>query len=284
MKFLVRLLARSVAVLSFIFASTAFADPGIFPFSINGDLKQGGLVRATIAPGASVSVDGRELILDASGNFIFGFDRDHDGTADVSVTFADGKTWAGAVDIATRDYDIQRVEGIAKKYVEPPAETLARIREEAKRKRAARKEMNASTGYLADFSWPLTGRISGVYGSQRFYNGKPGRPHFGLDIAAPAGTNFHAPADGVVTLADDDMYFEGGLIFLDHGLGLTSAFLHLSGVDVKPGDVVKQGDVLGRVGAAGRANGPHLDWRMYWFDQHIDPAFLVGSMPVAMAK
>lgn len=261
-------------------AGAAQAEAALLPFALQGVLKQGGLVRAKIEPGAKITIDDRDLLLDKAGNFIFGFDRDYGSKAEVNVTFPDGRTWAGSLDITARDYDIQYVEGIAKKYVEPPAETLSRIRAEAKRKRAARKGMNASSGYLADFAWPLTGRISGVYGSQRFYNGKPGRPHFGLDIAAPSGTYFHAPADGVVTLADDDMYYEGGLIFLDHGLGLTSAFLHLSGVDVKPGDVVKKGDVLGRVGAAGRANGPHLDWRMYWFDQHIDPAFLVGEMSV----
>lgn len=276
MRFWVRLLGLFSLVLS----SSAFADPGILPFSVSGELKQGGLVRAKIEPGAKVTLDGRDLLLDSAGNFIFGFDRDYGDKAEVHVTFADGRDWSGVLDVGTRDYDVQYVEGIAKKYVEPPADTLARIRAEAKRKRAARAEMNASTGYLADFTWPLTGRISGVYGSQRYYNGKPGRPHFGVDVAAPTGTSFHAPADGVVTLADDDMYFEGGLIFLDHGMGLTSAFLHLSGVDVKSGDVVVKGDVLGRVGAAGRANGPHLDWRMYWFDQHIDPVLIVGSMPV----
>lgn len=274
-----RLWVRFLGLFSLVLSSSAYADPGILPFSVSGELKQGGLIRAAIAPGAKVTLDGRDLLLDEAGNFIFGFDRDYGDKAEVNVTFADGRDWSGVLDIDSRDYDVQYVEGIAKKYVEPPADTLARIRAEAKRKRAARKQMNASTGYLADFGWPLTGRISGVYGSQRYYNGKPGRPHFGVDVAAPAGTEFHAPADGVVTLADDDMYFEGGLIFLDHGMGLTSAFLHLSGVDVKPGDVVAKGDVLGRVGAAGRANGPHLDWRMYWFDQHIDPVLIVGAMP-----
>lgn len=275
---------RTLVLLFLLVSSSAFADPahaegGVVPFTLQGALKQGGLIRAAVEPGARVTLDGRDLLLDDAGNFIFGFDRDYSAAAQLTVTFVDGRTWAGALDVEARVFDVQYVEGIAKKYVEPPAETLARIRAEAKRKRAARAKMNPSAGYLADFAWPLTGRISGVYGSRRYYNGKPGRPHFGVDVAAPTGTVFHAPADGVVTLADEDMYYEGGLIFLDHGLGLTSAFLHLSGVDVKPGDVVKKGDALGRVGAAGRANGPHLDWRMYWFDQHIDPALIVGPMP-----
>lgn len=250
-----------------------------FPFTMDGLMKQGGLIRAQIEPGAKVTIDGREILIDAEGRFIFGFDRDHDKDIEISVTRADGTTWSGTMGVEPRDYDIQRVEGIPKKYVEPPAEVLARIKREGAQKRQARGLMSPSDGYFADFSWPLTGRISGVYGSQRFYNGTPSRPHFGVDIAAPTGTPFVAPADGVVTLAEGDMYYEGGLIFLDHGFGLISAFLHLSGVDVKAGDVVKKGDVLGRVGAAGRANGPHLDWRMYWFDQHIDPVTLVGPMP-----
>lgn len=249
------------------------------PFSSVGELQQGGLIRAQSTPGTKVTIDGRNIELDSEGRFIFGFDRDHKSAASVEITRADGSAWSGVLDIAPREYDIQYVEGIAKKYIEPAPETLARIRAEAKRKRAARARNEISSGFLADFVWPLTGRISGVYGSQRFYNGNPGRPHFGVDVAAPTGTLFHSPAAGVVTLADDDMYYEGGLIFLDHGHGLTSAFLHLSGVDVKPGDIIAKGDLLGRVGAGGRANGPHLDWRMYWFDQHIDPVLVVGPMP-----
>lgn len=260
-------------------ATAAFANSAALPFTMTGALQQGGLVRAQIATGAKVSIDGRKVELDGAGKFIFGFDRDHTATSNIEVSFANGETWSGDLAIEPREWNIQYIEGIAKKYIEPPAETLARIRAEAVRKRAARAQSNVSTGHLADFVWPLTGRISGVYGSQRFYNGTPGRPHFGVDIAAKTGTPFHSPADGVVTLADEDMYYEGGLIFLDHGAGLTSAFLHLSGVDVKPGDVVAKGDLLGRVGAGGRANGPHLDWRMYWFDQHIDPVLVVGPMP-----
>ena len=249
------------------------------PFPMDGELKQGGLIRAQVEPGTTVSVDGRSLLVDETGQFIFGFDRDHGQSAKVTVVKPTGEIWNGELSISAREYDVQYVEGIAKKYVQPPAETLARIKKEGVQKRAARKLMSASQGYGADFIWPLTGRISGVYGSQRFYNGTPGRPHFGVDIAAKTGTHFFAPAGGVVTLSEEDMYYEGGLIFLDHGHGLVSAFLHLSGVDVKAGDVVEKGALLGRVGAGGRANGPHLDWRMYWYDQHIDPVTLVGPMP-----
>lgn len=269
-----------IAAIGVLGITTTPALASDIPFSMEGELTQGGLIRAEVEPGTSVSIDGRTLLVDEQGRFIFGFDRDYDTSAKVTVVKPTGEIWNGELSVSTREYDVQYVEGIAKKYVEPPAETLARIKKEGVQKRAARKLMSASEGFVADFSWPLTGRISGVYGSQRYYNGKPGRPHFGVDVAAPTGTTFHAPAGGVVTLSEEDMYYEGGLIFLDHGHGLVSAFLHLSGVDVKAGDVVEKGDVLGRVGAGGRANGPHLDWRMYWYDQHIDPVTLVGPMPV----
>ena len=132
---------------------------------------------------------------------------------------------------------------------------------------------------MARFQWPVEGRISGVYGSQRILNGIPKRPHFGIDIAAPAGTPIRAPAVGLVTLAADDHYYTGGTVILDHGHGLTSAFLHLQEVRVAPGQTVAQGEVIGTLGATGRATGPHLDWRINWFDQRLDPAFFVPPMP-----
>ena len=125
----------------------------------------------------------------------------------------------------------------------------------------------------------MTGPISGVYGSQRFYNGEPRRPHYGLDIAAGEGALVRAPQAGTVRLAEPDMYFEGGLIFIDHGHSLISVLMHLSSVDVEAGMDVKQGDVVGKVGATGRVTGPHLDWRMYWRDAHVDPQLLLGPQP-----
>ncbi|TNE41252.1 MAG: M23 family metallopeptidase [Alphaproteobacteria bacterium] len=242
------------------------------------ELEQGSLYRAQMPSDANLYLNGNEVSVDEEDRVVFGFDRDAPPIAEFKVELPDCVSEFD-VDIAQRKYDISYVEGVDQKYVEPPAEVLARIRAEGAQKRAARNQNSASDGFFAEFKWPLTGRISGVYGSQRFYNGTPKTPHYGVDVAAPSGTTFYAPAPGVVTLASEDMYFEGGLIFLDHGMGVISAFLHLSGVDVKVGDVVATGDPLGRVGAKGRANGPHLDWRMYWQDQHIDPELLVGPMP-----
>jgi murein DD-endopeptidase MepM/ murein hydrolase activator NlpD len=129
------------------------------------------------------------------------------------------------------------------------------------------------------FTWPVKGRISGVYGSQRVYNGTPGAPHYGVDVAVPTGTPVRAPASGVITLAEPDLYYSGGTVILDHGYGLSSSFLHLSKVHVTVGQRLAVGDLLGEVGATGRATGPHLDWRMSWLSERIDPQFLVPPMP-----
>lgn len=128
---------------------------------------------------------------------------------------------------------------------------------------------------MQDFIWPAKGRLSGFYGSQRVLNGDPKRPHYGVDVAAPTGTEVVAPADGVVRLAHPDLFFSGGTIIIDHGFGVNSTFLHLSSVDVEVGEPVKQGDFIGRIGATGRATGPHLDWRINWLNHRLDPQLLV---------
>ena len=132
---------------------------------------------------------------------------------------------------------------------------------------------------LAGFQWPAIGPISGVYGSQRIYNGTPRSPHYGVDVAVPTGTPVLAPSSGVVTLAEPDLFYSGGTIILDHGFRLSSSFLHLSKVHVAVGQEVKQGELIGEVGATGRATGPHLDWRMSWRNQRIDPQLLAPPMP-----
>ena len=132
--------------------------------------------------------------------------------------------------------------------------------------------------FLSDFQWPLTGRISGVYGSQRVYNGKPGRPHYGVDVARPTGTVVVAPADAVVTLVQQNNYYSGGTLIMDHGYGVSSTMIHLSEVLVNDGQTVKQGDPVAKVGASGRATGPHLDWRLNWFEVKLDPVTVVPPM------
>lgn len=245
---------------------------------LDGDFVQGGLVIGSTAPGSTVTLDGRAARVAPDGQFLFGFTRDAAPVAVLEITAPDGAVDRRELKVEPRDYDIQRIDGLPRKMVTPPADVLARIRREGAAIKAARSRDTPVAYFRSGFTWPARGRISGVYGSQRILNGKPRRPHFGIDIAGPVGTTVVAPADGIVRLAEPDLYYSGGTIILDHGHGLSSAFLHMSRVVVKPGDGVKQGDPLGAIGATGRATGPHLDWRINWFDRRLDAGLLVPPM------
>ncbi|MDP2213884.1 M23 family metallopeptidase [Phenylobacterium sp.] len=265
---------------SFPVAMPALADT---PLDLRGRMEQGGLVVGQAAPGAKATLDGMALDVDEAGTFAFGFDRDHGAQAKLNVTYADGSTVERLLAVKAREWQIQRVEGVPQKFVSPPPEAMAQIARSAALKDEARKTRAAGTSFTEEFIWPATGPISGVFGSQRYYNGEPRRPHYGVDVAAPTGTPIHAPAAGIVTLASEEMYFEGGLVFLDHGQGVTSLMMHMSRIDVKAGQRVAQGDVLGAVGGTGRATGPHLHWGLYWRGAWLDPQLLVGPMEEAIA-
>ncbi|MBI1260687.1 MAG: peptidoglycan DD-metalloendopeptidase family protein [Rhizobiales bacterium] len=247
--------------------------------SLKGTPEQGALMIGQTEPGAKVTIDGRSLMVSQKGYFAFGFDRDHGPKATLVVTTPDGVSETKSLAVAARDYDIQRINGIAPKYVSPPAETLKRIAKEREMKKRARPADTPADWFAETFIWPAKGPISGVYGSQRIFNGEPRRPHFGLDIAAPKGAPVVAPADGIVRLANPDMYFEGGLVFIDHGQGVSTYYMHLSKIDVKPGQSVRQGDVIGAVGSTGRATGPHLHWGMSWLGTPLDPQLMVKDTP-----
>ena len=252
---------------------------GAGQLGLEGNFQQGGLVLGSTDPGARVTLDGKPVRVSPSGRFLLGFGRDAPAEARLAVAYPDGSSETRRLAIAQRDYDVQRIDGLPPKMVTPPAEVLARIGRENARIAEARAHDRPEALFERGFRWPARGRISGVYGSQRVLNGEPRRPHYGIDIAAPTGTPVIAPSDGVVALAEDDLYYTGGTIILDHGHGLSSAFLHLSEVQVAPGERVAQGQQIGTVGATGRATGPHLDWRINWFSERLDPALLVGPMP-----
>lgn len=256
--------------------------PGVaaeVPLRLEGDMAQGSLVVGRTAPDARVRFAGEPVRVSSAGVFLVGFGRDAPRTRRLVVELPDGRRIERSLEIARRDYDIQRIDGVEPSKVTPPEDALPRIREEVRLVREARRRDAERTDFLQDFRWPVTGRITGVYGSQRFYNGEPRRPHYGIDIAAPAGTPVRAPATGVVTLAHPDMYFSGGTLILDHGHGLSSAFLHMRRISVEQGQRVRRGEVLGEVGAGGRATGAHLDWRVNLFERRLDPAYLVDPMP-----
>ncbi len=247
--------------------------------SLQGESVQGGLIFGKADPGSHVRLDGKELIVSAQGNFVIGFDRDETGQRVLTVSAPDQADEVIQLDIVPREFQIERVDGLPPETVHPDPDAAQRIRDEAEMVNSARSRRDARAYYLNGFAWPASGRISGVYGSQRILNGEPGRPHYGLDIAAAAGSPVFAPADGVITLVHSGMYFSGGTLILDHGQGLSSTFLHLSKILVETGADVRQGDLIALVGSTGRASGPHLDWRMNWLDRRVDPQLLMVNVP-----
>jgi len=246
--------------------------------TLKGSLVQGGLVEGWTAPDAEVRLDGKPIRVSPDGRFVFGFGRDHGANGLLEVRHSDGRTERRALSIAGRDYKIQRIDGLPKRMVTPPKDVLQRIRAENARIAAVRSLDTPGYRFAGGWIWPATGRVSGVYGSQRVLNGKPRRPHYGIDVAAPVGTPIVAPADGIVRMAEKDLYYTGGTIMLDHGHGIVSVFSHLRRVTVSVGQALVQGEVLGTLGATGRATGPHLDWRVNWFKERLDPGLLVGPM------
>lgn len=261
-----------LALLLCTFINTAFA------VELNGAAIQGGLIFGKAEPGSSVSLDDQAVVVSEEGQFVIGFGRDETGTRNLQVTSPGGKLFSKSIPVERREYAIERVDGLPPATVTPDPAATARIKEDARMVASARQHRDSRAYYGNGFAWPAKGRISGVYGSQRVLNGEPRRPHFGLDIAAPEGADVLAPADGLITLTHPDMYFSGGTIVLDHGQGLSSSFLHLSKILVEAGTFVKQGDLIARVGATGRASGPHLDWRMNWLDRRVNPQPLLPQM------
>jgi murein DD-endopeptidase MepM/ murein hydrolase activator NlpD len=245
---------------------------------LQGDVIQGNLIFGLADPGSNVSLDGETIAISADGHFVIGFGRDETGTRELQVTSPDGKVFKKSMPVQKRKYAIEHVDGLPPATVTPDPSALARIKEDGRMVANARLHRDQQAYYANGFTWPAKGRISGVYGSQRVLNGEPRRPHFGLDIAAPEGTDVYAPADGLITMAHPDMYFSGGTIILDHGQGLSSSFLHLSKILVEAGTFVKQGDLIARIGSTGRASGPHLDWRMNWLDRRVNPQPLLEPM------
>ncbi|MGU3389560.1 M23 family metallopeptidase [Sphingomonas sp. M1A8_2b] len=250
-------------------------------FRWTGTLSQGGLILGTAPAGTrTVTLDRKPIALSPDGRFLAGFDRDAGPQTMLAATLADGRTVTQPLTIAPRSWDISRLSTLPK-YPVPEAE-FTRVRPgELAQIKAARRTSAASDGWRQTFAWPVTGRISTLFGSQRIYrNGEAGSYHSGIDIARETGAVVRAPADGVVILAADHPFtLEGNLLMIDHGMGLNSAFLHLSRIDVKVGDRVTRGQPIGAVGMSGRATGPHLHWSLKWGDAKLDPLLVAGPMP-----
>lgn len=246
-----------------------------------GELTQGGIVVGKTDPNAQVFLNGELIEVTIGGHFVFGFGRDANLEQILRVTDSKGQSVEKSLSLKKRDYQIQRIEGVPQKTVTPPESALARIKKETAQVKEARKQFHLRTDFISQFKAPATGRITGVYGSQRVYNGTPKRPHYGVDYAGPVGADVSAPASGIVTLVHQDMYYSGGTLIIDHGYGLSSTFIHLSEVLVEVGQEVQQGDVIAKIGEGGRSTGPHLDWRMNWKNERVDPQLMLKvSLPV----
>ncbi|MBT6096604.1 MAG: M23 family metallopeptidase [Rhodospirillaceae bacterium] len=247
--------------------------------TLQGPAKQGGLLIGSAPAGAKVSVDGRAVRVAPDGRFLVGFGRDAKVKTKVLALTSDGHTLACPVVIAKRTYQVQRIDGLPKRQVTPDPVAIARIKKDNAAIGRVRRLDTASTDFAAPFIWPVKGRISGIFGSQRILNGKPRSPHNGVDIAAPKGTPIVAPAPGVVALVHPDMFYTGKSVMLDHGHGLSSVYVHMSDISVKQGQRVAKGEMIGKVGKTGRATGPHLHWGVSLFATHLDPMLLTGKMP-----
>lgn len=271
-----RRIVAAIAALACLLASgRAAAQAGdnriVFPASAS----QGALVIGKVPSGSRVDYAGRQLRVSGYGSVVFGIGRDEHGPLQLQVTGTDGSVTRASIAVTPRDWPTERVNGVPPKTVNPPPEIAARIQREQAQVTAARERDDPRPDFAQAFAWPVQGRISGRFGNARVYNGQPGAGHSGMDIAVPTGTPVKAPAAGVITFAAPDLYLTGGTILLDHGFGVSSNFLHLSRIDVKVGERVQQGQVIGAVGATGRATGPHLHWGMNWFDVRIDPLLVL---------
>ncbi|QYK07543.1 M23 family metallopeptidase [Shewanella mangrovisoli] len=251
--------------------------------SFEGQFEQGALIRGKAPAGTQISLNGEALKVTPDGHFAFGFDRDAQLSQELRLVYPDGLTEVKPLSVTKREYNIQSVKGISNKIMKPDPVAQERAAKDTAQVKAARGTFSEQTAFLQSFIWPLTGRISGVYGSQRIYNDVPGNPHFGVDVAAKTGTVVVAPADGVISLSVPDMFYSGGTMIIDHGYGVSSSFLHLSKLYVNEGETVKQGQAVAEVGATGRANGPHLDWRLNWYQMRLDPTTIVPSMATVLA-
>ena len=250
-----------------------FAYTKILPNSV----LQGGLIVGQLEIGDTLKLNGNNIKLSNDKYFVFAIDRDEIGPMNITVFGNDKVISINQIKVIKRDYEIQRINGLPKKMVTPDEEVIKRIIADNKIIVKAKELDLNNTFFKNSFLIPTDGIISGVFGSQRILNDVPKSPHKGLDIAAPEGQIILSTNDGIVTLAEDNLYYTGGTIIVDHGHGVKSIYAHMSSVDVVTQQKVTKGEMIGKVGSTGRSTGPHLHWGVMWFNQYVDPQLLVNQ-------
>ncbi len=276
-------IVAGVLVISAWFAPVGAAEISKADLTLQGGAIQGGLMVGRSRGGARVWLEDKKVAVARDGRFLLGFAREAGAKLRLRVELPGGRVVVRILKVEQRRYKIEHIDGLAPRKVTPSPAALRRIKAERKLITKARRRFSEGSFSGTGFSWPLEGRISGIYGSQRVLNGKPRAPHLGVDIAAAKGTPIRAPAAATVALAYDEMFFSGKLIILDHGLGLSTVYAHMSYLAVKAGDKVERGAVIGAVGATGRVTGPHLHWGVHLFGLGLDPALLAGARSVGPA-
>ena len=248
----------------------------IHAIEFKGDFKQGSFILGKTSPDTKISIDNRNIRVSKDGYFAFGLDRDRKNDVIIKIE-KNGKSKKIIKKVFKRKYKIQRIDGLPPKQVTPPPEVYEKIKKDNILIGKARS-VDTSLNFFKDkFIYPIEKYIiTGVYGSQRILNGKPRRPHYGIDFHAPEGTPVKAMMDGKVTLVENDMYFTGGTIIFDHGHGISTLYMHMKDINVKVGQKIRQGQIVGTLGQSGRATGPHLDIRLNWFNVKLDPATILN--------
>ncbi len=247
-----------------------FTTTQLNAIEFKGKFLQGHYIVGITDPDAKIIVGKKEVRVSKDGYFVFGIDRDR--KFDISITkIIENKKEVITKKVFKRKYNIQRIDGLEESKVTPPESVYKRIKEENNKIGEARAINSDLPFFKNQFIMPVEGIISGVYGSQRILNGKPRWPHYGIDIAAKQGTMIKSSGSGIVTMAEDDLYYTGGTIIMDHGHGISTIYSHLENVMVSVGDKINQGDIIGTVGSTGRSTGPHLDFRINWFQTRLDP-------------